>query len=54
MLAHQPADLLVIDDHLSMAQLGANRPPTVGFELVADRGDRLDDRGASCEADGSS
>jgi hypothetical protein len=26
MLVHQPADFLVIDDHPSMAQLGANSP----------------------------
>jgi hypothetical protein len=45
-LAHQPSDLLVIDDHAPMLKLGANAPPAIEFELLADRGDRLDDRGA--------
>src|SRR6516164_9426052 len=44
-LTHQPADLLVIDDHSSMAQLGANASPAVGFKLLADRRDRLNDGG---------
>jgi hypothetical protein len=35
--AHQPPDLLVIDDHASMPQLGANASPAIEFELVADR-----------------
>jgi len=43
MLAHQPPDLLVIDDHASMPQLGANAPPAIEFEFLADRRDRLDD-----------
>src|SRR5277367_3435938 len=38
------ADLLVIDYHASMPQLGANASPAIEFELVADRRDRLDDR----------
>jgi hypothetical protein len=44
-LAYQPPDLLVIDDHSSMPQLRSHASPAVEFELVADRGDRLDDRG---------
>src|ERR1700722_20263127 len=43
--AHQPADLLMIDDHASVLQFGANAPPAVELELVADRSDRLDYRG---------
>jgi hypothetical protein len=42
-LAHQPPDLLVIDDHSSMPQPGAHASPAVEFELIADRRDRLDD-----------
>src|SRR5450432_613696 len=42
--AHEPTDLLMVDDHPSMPKLGANAPPTVEFEFLADRGDRLDDR----------
>src|SRR5262249_55976048 len=42
---HQPLDLLVIDDQAPMPKLSANAPPAVEFELLADRGDRLDDRG---------
>jgi hypothetical protein len=36
--AHQSSDLLVIDGHPSMAQLGAHASPAVRFELVANRG----------------
>ena len=43
-LAHQASDLLVVDDHATMPQLGANASPAIEFELVADRRDRLDDR----------
>jgi hypothetical protein len=43
-LAHQASDFLVIDDHATMPQLGANASPAIEFELVADRRDRLDDR----------
>jgi hypothetical protein len=50
-LAHQPADLLVVDDQSSMPQLGAHASPAIGFELVADRGDRLDDRGVVMRGD---
>ena len=35
----------MVDDHPSMPQLGAHASPPIGFELVADRRDRLDDRG---------
>jgi hypothetical protein len=34
-LAHQASDLLVIDDHATMPQLGANASPAIEFELVA-------------------
>jgi hypothetical protein len=37
-LAHQAFDLLMIDDHPPMSQLGANPPPAVAFKLIADRG----------------
>src|SRR6516165_3607700 len=43
-LAHQPPDLFVIDDQAPMPQLGADASPAVEFELLANRGDRLDDR----------
>jgi hypothetical protein len=43
-LAHQALDFPVIDDHSSIAQLGANASPAIEFEVVADRRDRLDDR----------
>jgi hypothetical protein len=45
-LAHQASDFLVIDDHASMPQLGANAPPAIEFEPVADRRDRLNDHRA--------
>ena len=35
----------MIDDHSSMAPFGAHATLAVEFELIADRGDRLDDRG---------
>jgi hypothetical protein len=41
-LAHQASDLLVIDDHATMPQLGANASPAIEFELLADRRDRLE------------
>jgi hypothetical protein len=44
-LAHQASDLLVIDDHPSMSQLGVNPPSAVAFELFADGRDRFDDCG---------
>jgi hypothetical protein len=53
-LAHQPPDLLVIDDHSSMPQLGAHASPAIEFELVADRAGRLDDRGVVVRPVGSS
>src|SRR3954471_21335233 len=36
LLAHQAADLLVIDDNALMTQLGADAPITVSLKLVAD------------------
>jgi hypothetical protein len=33
--AHQPPDLLVIDDHASMPQLGVNASPAIEFEIAA-------------------
>ena len=45
MLAHQPADLLGVDDDALMAQLGADPPIAIALELVADRRDPRDDRG---------
>jgi hypothetical protein len=45
-LAYQPSDHLVIEDHAPMPKLGANAPPAIEFELLADCGDRLDDRRA--------
>jgi hypothetical protein len=35
--AHQPADLLAVDDETLVAELGADAPVAVGLELVADR-----------------
>jgi hypothetical protein len=42
-LAHQTSDLLMIDDHPSMAHLGAHPPPAVAFKLAAGRGNGVDD-----------
>ena len=36
-LAHQPADLLMIDDVALMPKLGVDAPISIGLELVADR-----------------
>src|SRR5499427_9899978 len=36
-LAHEAADLLGIDDYVSMAQLGANAAIAIDLELVANR-----------------
>ena len=45
MLAHQPADLLGIDDVAAVAQLGADAAVAVAFELVGDGPDLRDDLG---------
>jgi len=42
--AHEPPNLLVVDDHAPVAQLGANAPPPIVLEFFANRGDGLDDR----------
>jgi hypothetical protein len=42
-LAHQPADLLGVHDHATMAEFGANTPVAIGFELVANRFHLRDD-----------
>jgi hypothetical protein len=36
MLAHQPADLLVVDDDALMTKIGADASIAVSLELVAD------------------
>jgi len=36
----------MIDYQAAMSKLGANAPPAIEFELLADCGDRLDDRRA--------
>src|SRR5262249_9732738 len=43
LLTHQAFYLLVVDDHSSMLQLGANPPPAVAFKLVADHANGFDD-----------
>ena len=43
MLAHQPADLLGIDDMAAVAELGADTAIAVALELVGDRPDLRDD-----------
>jgi hypothetical protein len=43
--AHQPADLLAVDDDTLVAQCGADAAVAVGLELVADRNHAGDDRG---------
>lgn len=45
MLAHETADLLVIDDHALLPEGGLDPAPAVVFELVADRSHRCDDGG---------
>nr|WP_245270103.1 hypothetical protein [Nitrobacter hamburgensis] len=40
-LAHQAFDPLVVGDHASMAKRRLHAAPAIGFELVADRGDRV-------------
>jgi hypothetical protein len=42
-LAHQPADLLVVDDQALLTESGSDATPAVVFELLADGGHRLDD-----------
>jgi hypothetical protein len=37
-LAHQPPDLLVIDDQTPMSKLGADAPSAIEFELLIDLG----------------
>jgi hypothetical protein len=44
--AHQPADLLAVDDDTLVAECGANAAVAVGLEFVADR-DHADDIPAS-------
>ena len=44
-LAHQPADLLGIDDMAAMAELGADAAVAVALEVVGDRADLRDDLG---------
>jgi hypothetical protein len=41
----------VIDDHSPILQLGAHASPAIEFELIADRGDRLDDCGVVMRRD---
>jgi hypothetical protein len=43
--AHQPADLLAVDDDPLVAQRGADATIAVAFELVADRAHAGDDFG---------
>src|ERR1700738_5001766 len=42
-LAHEPADLLAVDDKTLVAQLGADPPIAVSLELVADNDDFRDE-----------
>ena len=44
-LAHQPADLLGVDDKAAVAELGADAAVAVALELVGDRADLRDDLG---------
>ena len=44
-LAHQPADLLMIDDDALVTQLGADAAIAVSLKLVADRLHAADDLG---------
>src|SRR5882724_11807541 len=37
MLAHEPSNLLGVDDNATMAEFGVNTPVAIGFELVANR-----------------
>ncbi|ESY39774.1 hypothetical protein X745_32615 [Mesorhizobium sp. LNJC374B00] len=41
MLAHQAADLLVIDDHAFLPKTGSDTAPAIVLELVTDRCDLL-------------
>lgn len=41
--AHQPADLLVVDDQALLTKGGSDTTPPVMFELITDSGHRLDD-----------
>src|SRR5882724_7086547 len=43
-LAHEAADLLVVRDDALLPQGGLDTAPSIGFELVAGRSDRLDER----------
>lgn len=43
LLAHDPADLLAVDDKTLVAQLGADPPIAVSLELVADNDDFRDE-----------
>jgi len=43
-LAHQPPNALVIGEHALVPQGGADPAPAVRFELVADGGDRGEQR----------
>jgi hypothetical protein len=42
-LAHEPADLLAVDDKTLAAQLGADPPIAVSLELIADNDDFRDE-----------
>src|SRR5438876_5474256 len=44
-LAHQPPNLLMIDDDALMPEFGADTPITVSLELIADRPYAVDDLG---------
>src|SRR2546422_9005087 len=44
-LAHQPPNLLMIDDDALMPEFGADAPITVSLELIADRPYAVDDLG---------
>src|SRR6476659_5062863 len=44
MLTHQAADLLVINDQALLAKRSLDATPAIVLELVADSGDRLNDR----------
>src|SRR5690554_4934492 len=41
--AHQPADLLVVDDQALLTKGGSDTTPPVMFELITDSGHRLGD-----------
>jgi hypothetical protein len=46
--------IVLIDDHATMSQLGARASPAIEFELVVNRGDRVNDRSVVSAATGAS